>query len=126
MNLAVGDAVTAASSTANIVVVGPGGFEVTTTVSVDEVTDVKVGQPATFLPDGSKRPLAGTVTVDLDRPGRQRDAPRATASSSGSTDQDANLDNGSTGSVAIVTESARAGARRCRRPRSRRSAAGTR
>jgi multidrug efflux pump subunit AcrA (membrane-fusion protein) len=107
VNLAVGDTVTAGSSNADIVVVGAGGYEVTTTVSVDNVPDVKVGQSATFLPDGSKRPLAGTVaSISI--------APDSGASTTsyrvvvGLTDPGAKLNNGSTGSVAIVTKSSRA------------------
>ncbi len=106
VNLAVGDTVTAGSTTANIVVVGAGGFEVTTTVSVDQVPQVKVGQRATFVPDGSKRALGGKVaSIAL-----------APTTSSGATsyhvvvgldDPDASLHNGSTGSVAIVTKSSR-------------------
>ncbi len=108
VNLAVGDSVTAGSTTANVVVVGPGGFEATTLVSVDDVTDVKVGQAAILLPDGSKRPLAGTVSsISL--------APDPAASTTsyrvviGLTDSDTTLSNGSTGSLAIVTQSSRAG-----------------
>lgn len=108
MNVAVGDEVDGASTTATIVVVGAGGFEATTTVSVDDITDVKVGQKATLLPDGSKRALGGTVSsISI--------APDASASSTsyrvviGLDDPGADLDNGSTGSVAIVTESSRSG-----------------
>ncbi len=107
VNLAVGDSVTSASSTANIVVVGTGGYEITTTVSVDDITKIKVGQPATFLPDGRKQPLAGTVTAISIAPDNN-----ATATSYrvviGLTGKGTNLDNGSTGSVAIVTASSRA------------------
>lgn len=106
VNLAVGDTVSAGSTTANIVVVGAGGYEVTTTVSVDKIPDIKVGQPATFVPDGSKRPLSGTVaSISL--------APDTSASTTsyrvvvGLTDPEAPLDNGSTGAVAIVTKTAR-------------------
>ena len=107
VNLAVGDSVTAGSTTANIVVVGAGGYEVTTTVSVDEVSDVKVGQHATVVPDGSKQALDGTVTAISIAPDN-----KATTTSYrvviGLTDQARQLDNGSTGSVGIVTESSRA------------------
>jgi RND family efflux transporter MFP subunit len=108
VNLAVGDSVEAASSTANIVVVGDGGFEATTTVSVDEVSAVKVGQRAILVPDGAKRALDGTVTsISI--------APDASASTTSYrvvislADSQENLGNGSTGSVAIVTESSRSG-----------------
>jgi HlyD family secretion protein len=107
VDLAVGDTVSAGSTTANIVVVGAGGFEVTTTVSVDQVPQVQVGQPATFLPDGSKHALGGKVTSIALAP----------TTSSGATsyhvvvgldDPGAALNNGSTGSVAIVTKTSRA------------------
>ena len=107
VNIAAGDSVTAGSSTANIVIVGSGGYEVTTTVSVDEVTAVKVGQDATFLPDGSKKALNGTVTSISITP----DADATTTSYRvvvGLAESDTKLNNGSTGSVAIVTKSSRA------------------
>jgi RND family efflux transporter MFP subunit len=107
VTLAAGDTVDAASDTASIVVVGAGGFEATTTVSVDTITKVKVGQAATVLPDGSKRPLAGTVSsISI--------TPDSSASSTsyrvtiGLTDPNAALDNGSTASLAIVTKSSNA------------------
>lgn len=107
VNVAVGDSVGAASTTANVVVVGAGGYEATTTVSVDEVSDVKVGQHATVVPDGSKQALDGTVTAISIAPDN-----KATTTSYrvviGLTDQARQLDNGSTGSVGIVTESSRA------------------
>jgi HlyD family secretion protein len=108
VTLAVGDEVDAASSTASIVVVGAGGFEATTTVSVDDITDVKVGQKATLLPDGSKRALTGSVSSISLTP----DAAASTTSYRvviGLDEPDADLDNGSTGAVSIVTESARSG-----------------
>jgi HlyD family secretion protein len=106
VNLAVGDTVSAASTTANVLVVGPDGFEATTTVSVDDIASVKVGQPATVVPDGSKRALAGTVTsVSV--------APVDTSSTPvyrvviGLADPHADLDNGATATSAIVTQQAR-------------------
>ena len=60
-NLAVGDDVTAGSATADIVIVGAGGYEVTTTVERRRpAATVKVGQAATIIPDGS-RPSRSTV-----------------------------------------------------------------
>jgi HlyD family secretion protein len=106
--LAVGDSVDAGSTTATVVVVGTGGYEATTTVSVDDVSDVEVGQRATLLPDGSKRALDGTVTSIALVPddGAATTSYRVTI---GLADPDADLDNGSTGSVTIVTESSRTG-----------------
>lgn len=107
VNVAVGDAVTSGSTTANIVVVGAGGYEATTTVSIDDITAVKVGQRATVLPDGSKQPLEGHVASI----GITPDSASTTTSYRvviGLADSNAKLDNGSAGSVAIVTESAKA------------------
>ena len=61
VNMAVGDTVTSASTTSTIIVKGAGGYEVTTDVSVDKITDVAVGQSALVLPDGSNQKLAGKV-----------------------------------------------------------------
>lgn len=106
VNLAIGDTVTAASTTANVVVVGPDGFEVTTTVSVDDVAHVKVGQAATVVPDGSKRALAGTVTSISVAPVDTSSTPiyRVVI---GLKDPHAGLDNGATATAAIITERAR-------------------
>jgi HlyD family secretion protein len=100
--LAVGDAVTASSSSAHVVVVGSGGLEVTTMVSVDHIPDVKVGQAATVLPDGATDPLSGQVVAIALTP---------TTATTGTTyrvtigleGQGAGLGNGATGSVSIVT-----------------------
>ncbi len=102
VTLAVGDDVTADSSTAHIVIVGAGGFEVTTMVSVDHIPDVKVGQQATVLPDGATDPLNGQVVAIALTP---------TTATSGTTyrvtigldDQGTGLGNGATGSVSITT-----------------------
>ena len=53
VNMKIGDQVTAASSTENIVVQGAGGYEVTTSVSVDEIPSISVGQAASVVPDGT-------------------------------------------------------------------------
>ena len=113
VNLAVGDTVTAGSTTQNIIVVGDGGFEAVTTVGVAKLPAVKVGQHAVVIPDGSAKRLDGTV-VSISG------TPDSTASSTsyrvviglsteGSTQAAANgLHNGSTGSVEIVTKRAAA------------------
>lgn len=102
VTMAVGDDVDAASTSAHIVVVGDGGFEVTTMVSVDHIPDVKVGQRATVLPDGATDPIGGEVVAIALSP---------TTATTGTTyrvtigldDQGAGLGNGATGSVSIVT-----------------------
>jgi HlyD family secretion protein len=56
-----GDTVTAASTTDTIVVVGGDGFEVSTTVGVNDIGEVKVGDAATVAPDGTSTTIAGRV-----------------------------------------------------------------
>lgn len=61
VNLAAGQAVTSSSPSANVVVVGPGGWEVSTTVSVADLDRVKVGNTATIVPDGTTAALEGRI-----------------------------------------------------------------
>jgi len=61
VNLKVGDHVGAASSTENIVVVGTGGYEVTTTVPVTDIGNVKLADAAKVVPDGSASAIDGKV-----------------------------------------------------------------
>ncbi|MFN2607635.1 MAG: HlyD family efflux transporter periplasmic adaptor subunit [Acidimicrobiales bacterium] len=61
VDLAPGQQVAAASATADIVVVGPGGWEVATTVTVDDVDKVKTGDQATVVPDGTTTSIPATV-----------------------------------------------------------------
>ena len=61
VNMKVGDHVGAASSTENVVVVGPGGYEVTTTVPVTDIGNVKLGNVASVVPDGSGSAIDGKV-----------------------------------------------------------------
>ena len=100
VELTVGDSVTAGSSTATITIVGDGGYEVTTTVSVDDVTDLAVGQSATFLVDGSADELNGEiVSIGVAPASGSTSYPVTIALSSPADD----LRNGATGTVAIVT-----------------------
>ena len=92
----------------NITIQGPSGYEVTTTIGVDKISTVKVGQPATVTPDSSDAPLAGTVT-----------AISAAPVSSSTTavyqvtialdEQSDKLHNGGTGTVTIVTDKSGSG-----------------
>ena len=59
--LVVGDEVAAASSTATVIVVGDGGDEVATTVTVDDLAELEVGQEATVAVDGVAAPISGEV-----------------------------------------------------------------
>jgi hypothetical protein len=63
VNLAVGDTVSAASSTADIIVVGNGGYEVATSASVADRAKLKVGDTASIVPDGTSTRLAGRVVA---------------------------------------------------------------
>ncbi len=104
VGLAAGDDVTAGSATATVVVVGSGGYEVTTTVTVDEVADIEVGQAATVVPDGDDASFDGEVVAI--------GAPDSSSGSTtypvtiGLTGDTTGLGNGSTAAVSIVTDSA--------------------
>jgi hypothetical protein len=106
VNLAVGDEVTSGSTTQVITVVGQGGYEATTTVSVDDIADVAVGQSATVTPDGTGRSVKGEVVAislsPVDDSGSTTSY-RVTVALQGTTD-DVRI--GSTGSVSIVTDDA--------------------
>jgi len=56
-----GQQVTAGSSTANIVIAGANGYEVATSVGVNDITQVKVGDVANVGPDGSLQRIDGKV-----------------------------------------------------------------
>ncbi|MBV8982437.1 MAG: biotin/lipoyl-binding protein [Acidimicrobiia bacterium] len=61
VNMKAGDHVGAASTTENIVVVGPGGYEVTTTVPVTDIGNVKLADVASVVPDGAGSAIDGKV-----------------------------------------------------------------
>jgi HlyD family secretion protein len=61
VKLSAGTQVSADSSTANVVIIGRGGYEVTTTITVADRPKVSVGDTATVTPDGSSAKLAGKV-----------------------------------------------------------------
>ncbi len=50
-------------TSANFVIEGPSGEEATTTVSVSDVSEVRVGQPATVTLDGSASSISGEVVA---------------------------------------------------------------
>jgi HlyD family secretion protein len=58
-----GAAVSAGSASANVVVVGQGGYEVTTNVAVADITKVKLGDAALVEPDGTTERLDGKVVA---------------------------------------------------------------
>jgi HlyD family secretion protein len=63
VDLTAGENTSANSTTAHIVVVGPGEDEVTTAVSDSQVGQVKPGQAVSVSPDGSTTPIAGRVSA---------------------------------------------------------------
>ncbi len=61
VNLTPGSTVSANSSTANVVIAGPGGYEAVTMVKVTDLPNLKVGQAASVTPDGLGRTITGQV-----------------------------------------------------------------
>jgi len=61
VNMVAAQQVSAGSSTANVIVVGPGGYEATTTVSVADIAKVKPGEDAAITPDGTNAALPAKV-----------------------------------------------------------------
>jgi multidrug efflux pump subunit AcrA (membrane-fusion protein) len=107
VNLTVGESVSANSSTANVVVQGTGGYEITTTVSVDSIPSVSVGQAATVVPDGTHDRLTGKVVAISVTPTSTSTSSPLYRVTIGLTDPNAKLNNGATGTVSIVTKQAR-------------------
>jgi len=62
VGLTVGQQATAGSTTTAVDVIDPTGHGVTLSVDVTKIPQVKVGQKATVVPDGSTTPLAATVS----------------------------------------------------------------
>ncbi len=98
---------TAGSTTAAIVVQGSPTYQASTTVSVDNIPHVRVGQSATVVPDGKHKTLAGKVaSISI--------APNSTSALSTTylvvvalKNPNASLGNESTGTVTITTEHAK-------------------
>jgi HlyD family secretion protein len=107
VDLEVGDEVTAGSTTANIVVVGAGGYEVTTTVSVIDLPDVEVGQHVVITPDGSDTTIDGQV-VSIGVAGSSSSGTTTYPVVIGIDGDGTGLRNGSVASVAIVTNATEA------------------
>ncbi len=63
VGLAAGDSVSADSSTQAVVVAGPGGYEVATTLSVSNRTKLELGDAATVVADGSTQVLSAQVVA---------------------------------------------------------------
>jgi HlyD family secretion protein len=61
LSITQGSQLSANSTTDTVVVVGTGGYEVATAVSVNDIESVKVGQSATVIADGTNAPLTAKV-----------------------------------------------------------------
>jgi multidrug efflux pump subunit AcrA (membrane-fusion protein) len=107
VNIVPGQTVTAASTTATIVVQGSPTYQASTTVSVDNIPHVAVGQSATVVPDGKHKTLTGKVaSISI--------APNSTSALSTTylvvvalKNRNIALGNASTGSVTIITQHAK-------------------
>jgi HlyD family secretion protein len=109
VGLDAGDSVTAGSTDTGIVVVGEGGFELSTTVTVAALQDLAIGQPATVTPDGSETALDGEVVsvgVAGTPSGTSTTYPVVVSLADNDTGDGGDLRNGATASVAIVTDEA--------------------
>ena len=106
VGFAAGDEVTSASATQTVTVQGEDGMEAVTTVALDEVTSVAVGQPATVVPDGSDAVIEGEVVAVAAVPDDDATTTsyRVTIGFEGDADE---LGNGTIGSVTIVTDDVR-------------------
>jgi len=105
VNIAPGDSVSAGSTTETIVIEGAGGYEATTTVSLADVADVKVGATATVLPDGSSTAFNGKVVSVAVVPTTSTAGTSSFAVAIALDGDTSALHNGGIGSVAIVTGS---------------------
>jgi hypothetical protein len=108
VNLQVGGAVSAGSSTENVIVEGQGGYEISTSVSVDDIRSVSVGQDATVVPDGTRRPLTGKVVGISLVPASSTTTATLYHVIVGLTNPGAPLHDGANGTVALVTGHAHA------------------
>ena len=106
VNLAPGQAAQAGSTTQTILVQGAGGLEAMTSVSLTDITKVKVGQTATVTPDGAAQPVTGSVVSVAAMPNAANTA-TTTYNVIVSLPPDASsLTNGAIGAIGIVTGTA--------------------
>jgi HlyD family secretion protein len=92
----------------NITIQGPSGYEATTTIGVDKISTVNVGQPATVTPDSADTPLAGTVTAISAAP-VSSSTTAAYQVTLALDEQSDTLHNGGTGTVTIVIDKSGSG-----------------
>ncbi|MFI5046685.1 MAG: efflux RND transporter periplasmic adaptor subunit [Acidimicrobiia bacterium] len=107
VNFAVGTSVSAASTTATIVVHGGGGYQVSTTIGVDSIPQVAVGQSADIVPDGTHQALSGKVTSISITPNSTSSASTTYLVVIGLANPNVTLGNASTGTVTISTHDAK-------------------
>jgi hypothetical protein len=108
VDLAVGDQVTAGSSTQRILVQGVGGYEATASLDLTDVVKVQVGQPATLLPDGGTATVTGHVVGVSALPDSASSATTTTYRVTVGLDGDtSSLRNGALGELSIVTATAK-------------------
>ena len=110
--LSPGTQVSSDSSTANVVIVGRGGYEVTTAITVADRPKVAVGDAATVTPDGSSATLAGKlVSIGVATTSSSSSTGSSTGASSsttsypvtvGFTSEPAGLRNGASSALTIV------------------------
>jgi len=106
VNLTPGQAAQAGSTTQTILVQGAGGLEAMTSVSLADITKVKVGQAATVTPDGAAQPVTGSVVSIAAMPNAANTS-TTTYNVIVSLPSDAStLTNGAIGAVGIVTGTA--------------------
>ncbi len=105
VNIDVGTAVDSGSATDTIVIEGPGGYEAHTTIGIDDIDEVAVGDAATLTPDGADTGLDGQVVAVATVPDDTTSSTSfsVTVSLDGDT---SSLRNGSVGTIELVTGSA--------------------
>jgi HlyD family secretion protein len=108
VNVAPGQSVSAGSTSANVIVEGAGGFEVSTSIGIDSIPRVKVGQNAQVTPDGARRARVARVSSIGVAPDPSSTATRYVVFLA-LENPNAKLNNGSTATVSIVTGDAKGG-----------------
>ncbi|HEV2309762.1 MAG TPA: HlyD family efflux transporter periplasmic adaptor subunit [Acidimicrobiia bacterium] len=107
VNIVPGQSVSAGSTTANVVVRGSATYQVATTVSVDNIPHVAVGQSATVVPDGKHKTLSGKVASISIVPSSSSALSTSYLVVVALKNPTVDLGNASTGTVTIVTQHAK-------------------
>jgi multidrug efflux pump subunit AcrA (membrane-fusion protein) len=106
VNLTAGQAAQAGSTTQTILVLGGGGLEAMTSVSLADVPKVKVGQAATVTPDGAAQPVTGSVVSVAAMPNAANTSTTTYNVIVSLPSDSSALTNGAIGTVGIVTGTA--------------------